>query len=717
VNFTSTSIVTMPLTVPRYVRPPAPSPRITRGVIAGWLFLVAAICTSVDWLPSSNRRLSLGELNRRIAAEPTSPVHRAARAKWYFSIGNFKAAIADLHNALELNPGDAGQDGSPSAQEPPSLTALHHGHEQLRRMLTDRPAMATHLTPGDELWTWAVRRFAGEHSTARVHWDPTDPGPCDSLCVAANPNRIQLRAFDAAGKQRSFDALWADAAVELCKVDRPANDSDALLPFLDEDYTSDRYIRESLTLHDKAMERARTFYLAKYLPWAHARRIPTSAERWSCFVFDDNAEAREARWRSSSQWRIHRNWYQLRAAEAAVLSGKPDEADRQLDALAAVQADYSAEQRALLHTLRAQAHLERSNPAAAVEALETAGRHSPNSNEIARLHARALFECGMTKRARHQLDQLIHDDPSNPANYAIRAHCFAHERDWTMALADCDRVVALEPDKPQHYARRAMVAFELKRPDDMARDIATAIELNPGDLGQNYKLAAGIQLSDEAIEHGRQQVRQMLTDRPAMATFIIEGDELWNWAARKFAGEDAGVLVDWDPTDPTPFRAHCRPGVDGKHGRICVGNVEAYTESKEDAFSILWAYAVFELHNVAHVGDPEQLIAEAKLGRISREQFIRNMIHREAPASAGARAFFVNSFLPYARSKNLTPPPLYWHCTTFIPDEFTRLAYFRSMRHWEKWDLYFDRLQAHWERYVESKVVTPHGPLPSRTPQ
>lgn len=85
----------MPLTVPRYVRPPKPSPWIARGVMAILLSLVAAICTSVDWFPWGFEP-SLAELNHTIAAEPNSAVHRAARARWYFEAGDLDAAIADV---------------------------------------------------------------------------------------------------------------------------------------------------------------------------------------------------------------------------------------------------------------------------------------------------------------------------------------------------------------------------------------------------------------------------------------------------------------------------------------------------------------------------------------------------------------------------------------------------------------------------------------------
>ena len=66
------------------------------------------------------------------------------------------------------------------------------------------------------------------------------------------------------------------------------------------------------------------------------------------------------------------------------------------------------------------------------------------------------------------------------------------------------------------------------------------------------------------------QVAQMLHDRPAMAEFEKDAEFLRDWAARKFAGEDFGELIDWDPSPPLHSDAEHLAAGDGEHAAILV---------------------------------------------------------------------------------------------------------------------------------------------------
>src|SRR5690349_10440000 len=81
--------------------------------------------------------------------------------------------------------------------------------------------------------------------------------------------------------------------------------------------------------------------------------------------------------------------------------------------------------------------------------------------------------------------------------------------------------------------------------------IATVIGLVSG------QIAAG-EPDARALEHGRQQVERMLRDRPEMTRYpsasgflqLSESDPQVQWAIRKFAGEDTGFLIYWEPKPP-----------------------------------------------------------------------------------------------------------------------------------------------------------------------
>ncbi len=115
-----------------------------------------------------------------------------------------------------------------------------------------------------------------------------------------------------------------------------------------------------------------------------------------------------------------------------------------------------------------------------------------------------------------------------------------------------------------------------------------------------YPPSAGSRLSAEALRHGRRQVAQMLHDRPAMAQFGPESEFLRQWAARKFAGEDLGTPIDWDPSPPQHSDAeHLAPAGD-EHAAILVAAdyQSGPKQGRPRAFEELWAGAIYELHNV-----------------------------------------------------------------------------------------------------------------------
>ena len=132
------------------------------------------------------------------------------------------------------------------------------------------------------------------------------------------------------------------------------------------------------------------------------------------------------------------------------------------------------------------------------------------------------------------------------------------------------RRCSIEPKQAKFLGIRGLAWL---RKGDYARgaaDLKAAIELNPGDAGLRYRPSLSVRLSAEAMEHGRRQVARMLHDRPVMAQFEKQSEFLRDWAARKFAGEDFGELIDWDPSPPLHSDAeHLAPG-DGEHAAILV---------------------------------------------------------------------------------------------------------------------------------------------------
>ena len=79
------------------------------------------------------------------------------------------------------------------------------------------------------------------------------------------------------------------------------------------------------------------------------------------------------------------------------------------------------------------------------------------------------------------------------------------------------------------------------------------MRLNPKDPAATFDESPKPTVTPKALEHGRQQVRQMLKDRPAMAQYGDKAQVLYDWAARQFAGEKLHQEILWDATEPAGF--------------------------------------------------------------------------------------------------------------------------------------------------------------------
>ncbi len=196
--------------------------------------------------------------------------------------------------------------------------------------------------------------------------------------------------------------------------------------------------------------------------------------------------------------------------------------------------------------------------------------------------------------------------------------------------------------------------------------LARAIEQNPNDAGQNYKPSSMRALSPEALEHGRKQFLRMLQDRPNMGKHTDENDILGKWAIRKFAGEDTGVTIDWDPTLPqSGMLAEHRIPTPDQRGAIRIAKIHP-SEPRQGSpltFEELWHGVVFELHNIMNAKEFLQLHNGAVSGEHKRDDYILNNFRLEHKALQRTRAFYCHVYLPWAKEKQLRTAPAQWYVT------------------------------------------------------
>ncbi len=254
---------------------------------------------------------------------------------------------------------------------------------------------------------------------------------------------------------------------------------------------------------------------------------------------------------------------------------------------------------------------------------------------------------------------------ANPADDALKqAYQSLSHGDYAAAIAKLDEAVRLDPKQPKYLGTRGMVQL---RHGDFAKgsaDLQVAIRLNPDDAGNGYRPSSGAQLTEKALQHGSEQVAAMLRDRPAMAEYKAEAAFLRDWAARKFAGEDLGSPIDWDPSPPLHSDAeHLAPG-DGENAAILVAATydSGPKQGSPRSFEELWAGAIYELHNVNFAREFVRLNDEAAQGKVSKTAFVAGIVKYELRAAQQTRAFYVQVFLPWAEKMKLKTDPALWFC-------------------------------------------------------
>ena len=327
-----------------------------------------------------------------------------------------------------------------------------------------------------------------------------------------------------------------------------------------------------------------------------------------------------------------------------------------------------------------------------------------NSNEAVRLSpgsAGPYWQRGTIRLSRREIDGAIDDlnatirlDPGNASAYASRGEAYAQRRERDKAIADFDVAIGLTPNWPCLYERRGALWIEVGDYDRGIADIQTAIRLNPLDTAATYEAWAKSPVSEEAIQHGDRQVRRMLHDRPEMGRYAEEAKVLYDWAARKYAGEDLNRRVLWETREPVDAAAANDPFPMEEPGTIMVSekHPSGPDKGKDRSFEELWCSAVFELYNITNAEDFLRLARRAGERKLSRNEFVSAMIGCESRAAEKTRAFCVHVFLPWAREHHVRSDPALWFVgwRTDPKDNLLRGRFKEKDSYWRHYERSYD---------------------------
>jgi hypothetical protein len=220
---------------------------------------------------------------------------------------NYDLGIILLRSAIASNPDNAGANYDLWAFDAQSnfclprvtdeelarsqFLEIRHGHVQLNRMISDRPAMGAYLNRSDELWNWATRKYSSKILVSPLIWDSEPPD--DPMCSAQHftpydgePGKVCITDFPYDGtkgdKPTAFEILWSFAAFELHNIE---NSKDFLALYhgaLRGTISEEEYVKTSCTLEYKAIQRTRRWYVEVFLPHVQKYDLPTNPALWRC---------------------------------------------------------------------------------------------------------------------------------------------------------------------------------------------------------------------------------------------------------------------------------------------------------------------------------------------------------------------------------------------------------------------------------------------------
>ena len=274
-----------------------------------------------------------------------------------------------------------------------------------------------------------------------------------------------------------------------------------------------------------------------------------------------------------------------------------------------------------------------------------------------------------SQKALRKLDEAIADfskvielGPEDARTYVCRGDCYFNQREYDKALADYNKAIGLDASSPFAYERRGAIWLLRGGYDRGLAEIETAVRLNPSDPAATF-VGAPEPVDDEALEHGEQQVQQMLEDRPAMGQYGEGASVLYQWAARMFAQKHGQQRIFWDAREPVgESDAASYIPREGKPGYIRVRSKYSRgpKAGEERSFEDLWHNVVFELHNVNNAESHQQVKTRANAGDLTRDEYAKEMIDSEARAAESTRAFYIHVYLPWAKEHKISTNPSLW---------------------------------------------------------
>lgn len=158
----------------------------------------------------------------------------------------------------------------------------------------------------------------------------------------------------------------------------------------------------------------------------------------------------------------------------------------------------------------------------------------------------------------------------------------------------------------------------------------------------------------------------MVSDIPQMGKDPFTGewlsadDPFFNSVAVLFSGAASGVPVFWDSALPRgPEDANHTSPRAKELATIRIRRLDPAT-GEEYSFGYLWSLALYELHNVQEWEAFSELSIEAWLGRVSRDDYVREVVRVEYGALKALEDFYKVSWVPFCERIDVPTSRYLW---------------------------------------------------------
>lgn len=422
---------------------------------------------------------AMADATKAIELDPENAYHYWTRASLRIHAGDVDAGIKDWLAAIDLTPDHAGKhyEFRRPRNEHLSDDDLRHGEEQLKAILRDRPEMSEYVKPGDRLWTWAVRKLAGEDVGEPVYWDPR---PLRHAPAAhQRPSKANVGVIQIAndpiirgdGDGTAFEQCWAGLTFELHNMtfadefDRASDAGEST------ELDKHNYVRSMSQIEDRAGQLHAAFYAHVFLPWAKEAGFTKSDPGTWMDRFPDIESAPPTDEFDAQYYSYYADGYEVYMSQEECKAGKHGEAKARLDTILSRPTMLEDDALASAHHWLGYAQLALGDETKALESFRQAVAYSDEW----------LGEFIYPVQGRKFISKAVESETTRDAGaHFLRGYAWGSLGDSDKELADLDK--ALEID-PQFVAARFHRATVYRYQEDIERclaDLNKVLEINPG---------------------------------------------------------------------------------------------------------------------------------------------------------------------------------------------------------------------------------------------